>query len=442
MAANAPAYGQDVQSTNDQASPPSQPGIDTEAGGAQPSSKAPDFLLGDLGGVRSNLGDAGVRIGVNYGGEFATNLSGGTRKDATLIGQLVMRTTLDMERIAGIKGGTFQGTVTYRHGPNLTERAGLGLLQQVQEAYGRGQTWRLTEFWYQQIAADGHVIVKVGRMPAGDFNSFDCEFMNLIFCGAMSGNITGNVWLNWPISQWLGWVRVRSDRAYIKAGIGEDNRNNLDNAFFLSRGGAKGVILHGEGGYTPTFGGRSPGYYRAGFWYTTANDDDTLLDVNRQPAAVTGLPPLQRQGQYGFYIQAQQQLTGSATRDQVSDVLGRSRGLAVFFNFARNDPRTSTQLDQQTAGFYYTAPFMARPRDQIGFAVGRSHYNSRAARRLEITNPGLEKPTSEYTSELFYAAPLIPGFSIRPNVQFIMQPGGVKLAGNVLVFGTRFDVAL
>ena len=70
--------------------------------------------------------------------------------------------------------------------------AHLGNLQQVQEVYGRGQTWRFTELWYGQKYFDGKLDWKIGKFPEGDdFASFSCEFMNLTFCGAAPGDLVG-----------------------------------------------------------------------------------------------------------------------------------------------------------------------------------------------------------------------------------------------------------
>ncbi len=412
-----------------------------KAGGNQQAPKTPDALFGDWGGLRTRLDDDGIKLSVGYKGEAAGNVSGGQRKTATETGQFAFTGAFDMGKIAGIDGGTFQTTITYRQGKDLGAHAGLGVLQQVQEVYGRGQTWRLTELWYQQVLADGAVVLKVGRMPAGEFNTFDCDFQNLTFCGAPAGNITGNYWFNYPIAQWTGWAKFRRGDVYLKLGANEDNRNNLDNAFFFSRGGAQGAILHAEAGWTPGFEGALPGRFQAGFWYDTARDQDVLLDGDRNPFALTGLPARSIRGQYGMYVQGEQQLTGEGKEDPISGVITRKSGLNVFFNATRNDPATATTLDQETVGLYVNKPFASRPDDQIGFAIGRTHYNGRAARALVLATPGSETPDSEYAAELYYGFHAIRGVVLRPNVQYIVDPGGYSRGvTDVVVIGGRFDV--
>ena len=442
------AYAQqsDTQSPAPQADNPTQndsvqSGSLGKAGANQEAPKTPDALLGDWGGIRTRLDDAGVKVSLGYKGEAAGNVSGGARKDATESGQFALTAALDSRKIVGFDGGTLQTTITFRQGHDLGQRAGLGTLQQVQEVYGRGQTWRLTELWYQQVLAGGALVLKVGRMPAGEFNTFDCDFQNLTFCGAPAGNLTGTYWFNYPIAQWTGWAKLRRGDFYLKLGANEDNRNNLDNAFFFSRSGAQGAILHAEAGYTPGLSRKLPGRYQAGFWYTTSSDKDALLDIDRNPFALSGLPARDIKGQYGFYVQGEQQLTGEGKEDPISGVITRKSGLNAFFNFTRNDPATSTTLDQETVGFYVNKPFAGRPDDQLGLAVGRTHYNGRAARALVLATPGSEKPDSEYAAELYYGFHAIRGVVLRPNLQYIVDPGGFSRGvTDVVVIGGRFDV--
>ncbi len=62
----------------------------------------------------------------------------------------------------------FQFTISDRNGRNLTNDVitdpRVGGISQVQEVYGRGQTWRLTQLWYRQKFFDGGLDIKLGRM--------------------------------------------------------------------------------------------------------------------------------------------------------------------------------------------------------------------------------------------------------------------------------------
>jgi porin len=196
--------GSDTDGTTDRSTVISQrgsrPDPSPSSQAADTQNRPPPGLLGDWGGIRPALREHGVELTARYASESAYNPTGGERQLVRETGQFDIGATADMGRLAGLEGGTFQATVTYRRGYDLGAAAGLGVLQQVQEVYGRGQTWRLTQFWYEQ--AFGAAKLKVGRSsPGEDFEGFSCHFENLSFCGSQPGNLVGDYWYNWPISQ-------------------------------------------------------------------------------------------------------------------------------------------------------------------------------------------------------------------------------------------------
>lgn len=75
--------------------------------------------------------------------------------------QFVFGATFDTNKLFGWSGGTFQMTITDRNGQNLSADANLGTLMQVQEIYGRGNTFRWTRFWCDQLLLDNVVDLKL-----------------------------------------------------------------------------------------------------------------------------------------------------------------------------------------------------------------------------------------------------------------------------------------
>ncbi|MDF3937107.1 carbohydrate porin, partial [Pseudomonas citronellolis] len=255
--------------------------------------------LGDWGGLRSELLEKGYDFKLDYVGEAAGNLYGGYNDDKTArySDQWALGTHLDLQKILGWHGAEFQLTVTERSGNNLSNdrvsdpRA--GQLSSVQEVWGRGQTWRLTQMWYKQTFLDDALDIKVGQFGEGeDFNSFPCDFQNLAFCGSQVGNWVGGIWYNWPVAQWA--VRVKynlSPEFFVQVGAYEQNPSNLEtgNGFKLSGSGTQGAILPVELVWSPKVGAQQlPGEYRLGYYYSTAKADDVYEDVNGQPQALTG----------------------------------------------------------------------------------------------------------------------------------------------------------
>jgi porin len=404
------------------------------AGAPQPFS---DDLSLDWEGIRSEWLDKGVDFRIGYVSETATNAQGGDRELVRYTDQITFSTVLDLDKLVGLTQATFKLAITDRNGNNLSDDAKLQSLQQVQELYGRDQTWRWTQFWYQQKYLDGLVSWKVGRITEGeDFAAFSCEFMNLTFCGAQPGNIVGNYWYNWPVSQWATEVKILlgGGLGYFQIGAFDVNSDYLQNKYSLDLwrpGGSSGVLAPVELGWLPVFGERLKGSYKFGAWYNSSTAPDVVENVYGQSLAISGGPPLMRHGQYGSYVNFLQQLTTG---------LG-DRGLSVFFNATYADRRTSTQDNQITTGLLYKGPFQHRPADEVGFAIGRTHVNSRIAdveRRLDATTPGsVGVQGYEYVGEVFYGAHITRWLDLRPNVQFVGQPGGIARNTNDVIIGLK-----
>lgn len=408
----------------------------------EPATKAPATLTGEWGGLRKDLRDDGLDITGGYTSEAATNLSGGTRKDVTETAQLTLGVKADLDKLVGLKGGTFQMTLTHRRGHNLTQTAGLDTLLQVQEVYGRGQTVRLTEFWYQQDLGGG-LDVKLGRLPTGgDFSSFPCNHMNGSFCGAPIGNIGGDFWYNWPVSQWAARVRYQHDDWYVMAGAYEVNPRNLDNDFVLGHfHGATGVLAPVEFGLHTRMGsGALPGLYQVGGWYSSDNADDVLLGTDRRPAVLASSPALRRSGRYGGYVILQQQLTGTAVDDAATGPQ-TTRGLTGFLTVTQADRSTARIDNQITGGLRYLGLMASRPQDSMQLSAARTHVNGRASRLEVLQTPGSDRAGSEIAIEADYGAQLLPWLNVQPNVQYILHPGGYDV-NDAVVVGVKTAITL
>lgn len=417
-----------------------QPTPSTPVADPQHAPQAPKTLTGDWGGLRTRLKDGGLDLTAGYVSEFGANVSGGQKHDATIVGQFTFGAKVDTQKAFGLEGGTINASITYRHGHLLDQRAGLGLLQQSQEVYGRGQTWRLTELWYRQVLGDG-TDIRAGRMVvSNDFTSFSCDFMNLTFCGSPAGNLAGDYWYNSPVSEWGARFRIRKPRWFFQVGAYANNPNDLNNDFAISHGGKTGLLAPVEFGWTPRIGRKGlPGSYRATAWYNTVNGNDVLTGVDRQPFAVTGLDPLRRSGRWGFTFLAQQQLTGSFREDPDKGPVA-THGLSVFVHMTQVDRKTEKTDNQITGGLFYVGAIPGRPKDDLGFAMGRTNYNGRAAETLLLETPGSERPQAEYAAELFYGLHLRDWLIVRPNAQYVINPGGFKNATDVVVLGIKSAV--
>ena len=400
-------------------------------------SAPPPGLIGDWQEIRTRLGRRGIGVTARYASESGYNVAGGDRQLFRETGQFDAGVLLDLDKLVGLTGGAFQGTVTWRRGRNLTTDAGIDSLQQVQEVYGRGQTVRVTQLWYEQRIGP-RVEIKLGRTnPGEDFAVFSCHFMNLSFCGAQPGNLVGDYWQNWPIGQWGARVRVDLPRdLYIQGGVYEINPRNLDNDFFVWRfHGATGALIPVELGWTRGGDDGKVGSYKVGAWLGTAKGDDVLLDVDRRPSVVTGLSPLQHTSRYGVYGTMQQQLTGESKDGKAL------AGLSMFANITQADRATSVTDNQVSLGLFYKGLVPAVPGDVLGVTVARTNVNGRAATADRLV-PGTPVRDAEYAAEVYYSIHPADWLELRPNLQYIHHPGGIRVADDVGVLGMKAAITL
>ncbi|WP_442112487.1 carbohydrate porin [Pseudomonas sp. NUPR-001] len=418
---------------------------------AAPFASDSPWMLGDWGGTRSGLAERGYDFTLGYTGEMGANLHGGYDDDETArySGQFALGTHLDLQKILGWHDAEFQLTVTERHGDNISnDRINdprVGGFTSAQEVWGRGQTWRLTQMWIKQKYFDGALDVKFGRFGQGeDFNSFPCDFQNLAFCGSQVGNWAGDIWYNWPVSQWALRVKYNlTPELYAQIGAFEQNPSNLDrdNGFKLSGSGTQGAVIPVELVWSPALNGLK-GEYRAGYYYSNANATDVYKDSNDQPAALSGQAYRSSSSKHGFWLGAQQQVTS-----QASD---HSRGLSVFANATVHDKKTNAIDNYVSAGVVYKGPFDARAQDDIGFALARVHVNPAYRKNAKALNQAngvsdyndpLFRPIqdTEYSAELYYGIHLADWLTVRPNLQYIRHPGGVSQVDDALIGGIKIQ---
>jgi len=401
-----------------------------------------DHLLGDWAGVRSQLHRQGVDFALEYGGQFAYNPAGGTSHRGDYADQSVVGAEFNLDKLFGWHDATFKAIITDRNGTNLSGKANLGTLQQVQEVYGRGSVPRWTQLWYQQKFFNQFLDIKLGRLGVGeDFFPFPCTFQNLSFCGGIPGNIV-STWYNWPVSQWGVRTKFKlADDVSFLVGAYQVNPNNLNNRQGLrldSPGGTIGALVPVELDWTPKLGAdKLPGFYAIGGWRDSSDGDDVFFDNNGLPRALTGGQARVRGSNSGVFLTVRQQLTGGKADP--------SRGLSVFGNWVQADANTATIDQALSVGLIYTGPFNARPKDDIGFAAGKTHVNSRVADGQIIANtlsttPIAVQSGSEYPFELYYSWRPTGYITLRPNVQFVHTPGGTNANSDIWVLGLKYSV--
>ena len=408
------------------------------------------WMTGDWGGERTKLIEQGIDIKADYVGEMGYNAHGGYNNDKTgrYSDQFGLGVALDLQKLWGWDNTQAKIQLTNRNGQNISnDRIGdprAGTLSSSQEVYGRGHMVRLTQFWIQHQMFDNKLDVKLGYFGEGeDFNTFPCDFQNLSFCGSQVGNYV-NTWYNWPVAQ--AAIRVKyniTPELYAQIGAYNQNPSQLEhgNGFKLSGSGTKGTVIPVELVWSPKVN-NLPGEYRVGFYKSAADAPDVREDVNGNDAVLSGADFRTRSSKKGYWFVAQQQLTthnGDA-----------SRGLNIAANATFHDKETNLVDNYQSLMLVYKGPFDARPKDDVGIGVARLHVNDDVKKNSQLLNAAngvsdydnpLYTPIreTEYNVELNYGFHVTNWLTVRPNLQYVVQPGGVDKVDNALVAGLKIQ---
>ncbi|WDY56811.1 carbohydrate porin [Pseudomonas sp. PSKL.D1] len=410
------------------------------------------YMFGNWGGTRDDLAQQGIEFNASYVGEVGANLGGGynNSRATRYSDQFAFGAKFDLQKLLGWHDAAFQLTVTDRNGDNISnDRIGdprVGTLSSSQEVWGRGSHWRLTQMFYQQKFFDQRLDIKVGRFGEGeDFNTYDCDFQNLAFCGSQVGN-WGGIWYNWPVSQWAARVKYAiTPELYAQIGAYEQNPSNTEsgNGFKLSGSGTEGAVLPVELVWQPRLNGL-PGEYRAGYYYSTADAKDVLKDNHGQPAAISGNDYRSASSKHGLWLGVKQQVTqvGADT----------SRGLSLFAMATVHDKKTNMVDHYASAGAIYKGLFDARPQDDIGLAVSLIHVNPAYRKNAKASNLAsgvydyddpayLPVQDTEYNAELNYGVHVTNWLTVRPNLQYVRHPGGVSQVDDAWVGGLKIQAS-
>jgi len=381
------------------------------------------WMFGDWNSKRTELQQKGYDFSFGYTGELATLLDSENHSShgTEYADQFAIGTHVDLEKVLGWQDTEAQITITERNGRSLSQTSDAldGHLSSTQEIWGRGQTWRLTDFWIKKKFLDQKLDIKVGRFGEGeDFNSFDCDFQNLALCGSQVGNWVGDQWYNWPVSQWAARVKynIQPD-LYAQVGVFEYNPENLERGkgWNLSTDGSKGAIIPAEVVWQPNLGiAQLPGEYRFGYYYSTA-DAPEILHAE------------QTSHKQGGWIVAKQQLTTHHG--------DKNRGLTGFVNVTVHDSDTNNIGNMQNIGLVYKGAFDARPKDEIALGVARISIND------DVNDTQTVQQDEEYNAEIYYGVHATNWLTIRPNIQYIHHVGAYKNGENAWVGGIKLQTA-
>jgi porin len=425
-----------------------------------PTPPGQSYMTGDWNGVRSYLERLGITFPFTYTNDFLANVGGGIKTGGVGLGIFQPHVDLDLQKLLGWEGDRIHihGLVT--HGPFFSSTY-LGNILAVSNLEA-GPVARLYALWYEHNAPDDRWSVRAGLMLA------DSQFLQSETAANFLNNgiswptfLAGNLPASGPAYPLPApGIRVRvkpRDDLQFQAAVFSGDPSGGDGSnlsaplptgtVFSFRGGA---FLIAEASYLANQGKDAkglPGTYRIGAWYATSSrffdqrfDNTGLSLANPQSNGI----PLKHTGDGGIYGVIDQTLYRVPGTDD--------QGLSAFLR-AGGVPNDRNLISfYADGGLLYKGLVPGRPDDKVGvaFAYARIGDNARGldADTGLFGNFFFPVRSSETMIEMMYQTKPRPWWTLQPELQYIIRPGGGvlnpdgRLRPNAWVIGLRSSLNL
>jgi porin len=405
-----------------------------------------EHLLGDLGGVRTDLENQGIYLRFNAITEFAGNI-GGAQQGSTAANQLALSADIDWQRLAGVTGLSTHVIFVSRSGANDSHLFGDNV-SPVQEIYGAGGdvAVHLVSAYAEEEMFSNRLDVAAGWMNVeNDFASSPlyCNYMNNGLCGDPKALPAGDLGHSaYPDAVWAGRIRVRpTSDTYVTTGVYEVNQDLYSQAdssgFEFGVPRDSGVYVPVQLGYEPKLGkDLLPGHYVVGFGYDTSR----FKSFSSALPASAGMPVSTRNGTGQFWLLADQMLVRNGPGDQ--------DGLIALGGFVNNNADNSSYAQQYIVGLLDYGFWRARPKDGVGllftyFAESGPLGKVQAEEQelgIPISNSATGVQTNEMIWEANYNIHVYRGVDFRPEFEYVIRPNAQSNLRNAAVFGFKASV--
>lgn len=386
----------------------------------QPSGPVP-ALTGDALGFRKTLLDHGIAFSFDFQVDGSKSLHGGLNTRASTWRSLSEATLdVDTERLFGLKGGRIFVDFQNADGPNSSDKL-VGDVQGIDGLDGVPRTphqdrTQLAQLWYEQKAFDGVLRVKAGKVDAN--SEFDRSPTALEFLNQSTGSsatlftmptypdpATGiNIFLTPVADLQLGFGLYDGSLASgVRTGaLGPRN-------FFRN---PQRLFLIAEIDKTWALGpNRLAGRLGVGGWYST----------NKFQRLAGG----ETTGTGGPYVVLDQILWRASPRDDEDP-----RGIALYFMGGYADPAVINTDYHLGSGISWKGPIPGRTADIWGVGLNSVHLSD-AVHPLH---------SFETSYETFYRLQITRWFSLKPDLQYVVHPGGGGVR-DAVVATIRFELA-
>ena len=399
----------------------------------------------------------GVKFAATYIGENLGNVSGGLKQGSVYEGRLNLAVDVDLQKLVGLPDLTFHANMFQIHGDGLSRSYLLNFLGA--SGIEALSSTRLYEMWIERKWGD-FLSIRAGQLSA------DTEFIN-----AKYTDVFTNASLGWPAIMSVNLPSGGPSPPL--AALGARMRANLNDNWTIAaaifNGDAAGPgpedpqlrnnhgvnfrindppLVIGEIQYIWNGKKGDPGLdgkFKVGGWRHFGDFADQRFTVQGDSIASpfgSGIPG-KLPGNFGVYSVFEQKIYRVGRDDD--------RGIGIFARVS-SSPSDRNLLDRYVdGGIEFIGLTDARPKDKFGIAASYAHVSPRA-RALDLDYQQLidaSSPLRRFEGLLtaVYQYEVRPGWTMQPNFQYFLHPGGGATnptgpnPGNVLkdaaVFGLR-----
>ncbi|MDB5322098.1 MAG: Carbohydrate-selective porin [Phycisphaerales bacterium] len=371
-------------------------------------------LTDDWFGLRPALDDRGISLQSSLTIDASKNFRGGADTAGSALRSLFnANLTLDTQRLLGWSGGTLFLSFQNQSGHSGQELA--GSFQGISNIDADGRT-QISELWYEQVLLDGKLRLKAGKIDAsaefahsknaGEFLNASAGFSPTILdMPAYPDPATGISVFVKPCEQYYAGVGIY-DGSLLE---GKPTCALGPRTFFRS---GSSLFMIGEAGVNWTasnLGGR----LGAGAWYHTG----TFAQFDGGA----------REGAWGPYLVLDQAIWRKNPADKDD-----GRGIDVFLQYGYADASVSPVQHHVGVGLTWTGIVPNRDDDVLGLGASWVRFSDRRGANFDTD--------SELAVELFYKLKLTPWLSVKPDLQYVHNPGGVAARNDALVASVRLVV--
>jgi porin len=374
-----------------------------------------NFLTGDWGGQRPSLSNRGIDFGFTYTTAAYRNVTGGIAPGGSVEGVADLNFDFDLEKLAGWPGARFHASSVAAHGTSISAHF-VGDVNKISSYYlDRGLY--LHEVWLEQTWLGGSLALRAGKI------SMDLEFPVYSYADSIPAPLypTGGLGARLRYAPGRIWV---FQTAIYDGDPNEPGRLVNRHGTHVRLGRHDGATALAE--VAANLGYEPNSTILSGTWKL-----GTYLSTRRYADVGTGT--LHR-GDQAVYVNGDQTLWRENPK-----IKDDAQGLALYLVGEWAPADRNTYHYGYGGGPYYTGLLPGRNADVAYFNFLFTQFSAPYAAASRAT--GGPDYGTETRWQLNYQIVFTKFFSVTPEINYVVHPGGTGRLPNATVFGLRTNVA-